>query len=81
MSRKNTALLQEVRQLEWWVAPSLGLALLLAGALLGATWEQRHATDGVVELQNRVQQLENTVKSMPGPPVPSSPAKKAKKNL
>lgn len=80
VNRKNTALLQEVRQLEWWIAPSLGLALLLAGAFLGATWEQRHSTDGVVELQNQVQRLQDAVKLLPGSLVPPARTSRNKKS-
>lgn len=68
-----------MRQLEWQIEPSLGLALLLAGAFLGATWEQRHVTDVVWELQNQVQQLQNLVKSLPSTVASSGPAKKIRK--
>ena len=79
VDRQNAQLRSEVQQLQWWILPSVALALLLVGAFLGAGWEQRHTTQAVIDLQNQVQQLQETIKNLPAALAPAAPPRRPKK--
>ena len=78
VDRKNRELMHENERLAWWIMPTLAVLVFLAGGMIGAVWEQRHATDAVSELQAQVYQLQQTVKALPAALAPPA-AKREKK--
>jgi len=78
VQQKNSELLQEIRNLEWYWYAAIVVVLVLFGGILGATWEKRNLEGLVIGVQQQLDQLQQTVKDLIPPP-PAPVAKKSEK--
>lgn len=78
VQRKNVELLQEVRTLEWYWYVVVVLALLLIGGSFGATWEKWNLEDTILGVQQRLDQVQQTIQTLVAP-LPAPVPKKSEK--
>lgn len=62
---KNTALVKQVQELQWWVLPAIAFVIFLLGAGAGVFWQQGRTDVVVLQLQGQVEQLQRTVQALP----------------
>jgi hypothetical protein len=75
--RQETAdLLAQTREQHWAWKAAVSLVLLVAGVLLGSVWEKNTTASLIVNLQQQVQQLQQTIKALLPPPTPQGTKKK-----
>ena len=81
IQRKNAELVAEVRNVNWIWAATVGVVILLLGVFGGITWEQNNVADLIVNLQNQLAQLQQTIKAPAAGPaeLPKLPTKHPKK--
>ncbi len=75
--RQQTAnLLAQTREQRWAWKAAVSLVLLAAGVLLGSAWEKNTTASLIIDLQQQVQQLQQTIKALLPPPTPQGTKKK-----
>ena len=80
IQKKNADLVAAAQNLSWWSILAVTVFALMAGVFGGITWEQRQVGSLVVDLQNQVGELQQTMKSLPATLNPPPLAKKQKKS-
>jgi hypothetical protein len=79
LKSKNAELLREVQSLQWYYYLAIAIVLVLFGGVIGVTWEHRNIGDLVLDLQEQVAQLQQTIKTPA--PLPAAPTgNRARKN-